>query len=270
MIYRIHIPTPPLSYFIEHFFYYEGHHVEHTMEKFLPDGSMDLLIDLTESPKKLFHNEEGSSFTTYKKSWISGMKTEYILIDASVSSMIGVHFRPGGSYPFFDFPVYELNNMTVEMDCLWNTEIHSIREAILNEREIDNKFQILEKFFMLKGKNKLEPNLFVSYAIDQLQQSPHLWTIAQLSDKIGITQKHLISLFKKHAGLSPKSFARIARFQKVIKEVETKRSIEWTSVAYDCGYYDQAHFIKEFKAFSGINPSAYLTQKGEYRNYLAI
>ena len=105
MIYRIHIPPPPLSYFIEHFFYYEGHQAEHTMEKFLPDGSMDLLIDLTESPKKLFHNEEGSSFTTYKKSWISGMKTEYILIDASVSSMIGVHFRPGGSYPFFDFPV---------------------------------------------------------------------------------------------------------------------------------------------------------------------
>ena len=78
MIYRIHIPPPPLSNFIEHFFYYEGYHAEHKMEKFLPDGSMDLLIDLTETPKKLFHNENGTAFTTYKKSWMSGMKTEYI------------------------------------------------------------------------------------------------------------------------------------------------------------------------------------------------
>lgn len=270
MIYRIHIPPRPLSYFIEHFFYYEGHHAGHKMEKFLPDGSMDMLIDLTESPKKLFHNEEGSSYTTYKKSWISGMKTEYILIDASVSSMIGIHFRPGGTYPFFNFPVCELNDLTIEMDCLWNTEIHSIRDAILSTPEVENKFSILEKYFLLKGKHKLEPNLFVSYAIDQLQQSPQLWTIGKLSDKIGITQKHLINLFKKHAGLSPKLFARIAKFQKVIKEVEAKRSIEWTSVAYDCGYYDQAHFIKEFQAFSGINPSAYLTQRGEYMNYLTV
>ncbi len=95
MIYRIHIPAAPLSFFIEHFFYYEGYQAEHIMDKFLPDGSMDLLIDLTEKPKKLFHNEEGTTYTTYKRSWISGMKTEYILIDASVSSMIGVHFRPG-------------------------------------------------------------------------------------------------------------------------------------------------------------------------------
>ena len=105
MIYRIHIPSPPLSFFIEHFFYYEGLHAEHTMEKFLPDGSVDVLIDLTETPKKLFYDEEGTSYKLYSRSWISGMKTDYILIDASVSNMIGVHFKPGGCYPFVSFPI---------------------------------------------------------------------------------------------------------------------------------------------------------------------
>ena len=85
------------------------------MEKFLPDGSIDLLIDLSETPKKLFVDEKGTSYTTFKKSWISGMKTDYILIDASVSHMIGVHFKPGGCYPFVDFPVAELNNITIEL-----------------------------------------------------------------------------------------------------------------------------------------------------------
>ncbi|HEY6504699.1 MAG TPA: helix-turn-helix transcriptional regulator [Chitinophagaceae bacterium] len=270
MIYRIQIPPPPLSNFIEHFFFYEGYNAEHVMEKFLPDGSMDLLIDLTESPKKLFHNEDGSSFTTYKKSWISGMKTKYILIDASVSSMIGVHFRPGGAYPFFDLPVSELNNITIEMDLLWRSEIHSIRDAILNTKEIEEKFSILENYFLQKGKRRLEPNPLVSYAIEQLQRSPQIWTIDQLSHKVGITQKHLITLFKKYAGLSPKLFARISKFQKVIREVEQQQTIQWTPLAYECGYYDQAHFIKEFQAFSGINPSSYLVQRGEYRNYIPV
>lgn len=270
MIYRIHIPGPPLSYFIAHFFYYEGYQAAHTMEKFLPDGSMDLLIDLTDSPKKLFHNEDGTSYTTYKKSWISGMKTEYILIDASVSCMIGVHFRPGGAYPFFNLPANELNDKTLETDLLWGTEIYSIRDAILNTPGIEGKFSILENYFFGKGKHKLEPNVLVSYAIDQLEKSPQIWTIEQLTNKIGITQKHLITLFKKYAGLSPKLFARISKFQKVIREVEQQKFIEWAPIAYECGYYDQAHFIKEFQAFSGVNPSAYLLQRGEYRNYIPV
>ncbi|MBL7738338.1 MAG: AraC family transcriptional regulator [Chitinophagaceae bacterium] len=270
MTYRIHIPPPPLSFFVEHLFYYEGYQAMHKMEKFLPDGSMDLLIDLTETPKKLFHNETGETYTTYKKSWISGMKTEYILIDASVSSMIGVHFKPGGAYPFFNMPASELNDRTVETDLLWNTEILSIRDAVLNTPVIEDKFSIVEKYLLQKGKNRLDPNVLVNYAIEQLQRSPQIWTIGQLTHKVGITQKHLITLFKKYAGLSPKMFARISKFQKVIREVEQEQSIEWAPIAYECGYYDQAHFIKEFQAFSGINPSAYLSQKGRYRNYIPI
>jgi AraC-like DNA-binding protein len=270
MIYRIHIPQPPLAYFIEHFFYYDGYSAGHTMEKFLPDGSIDLLIDLTDTPKKLFHDESGSSYTTYKKSWVSGMKTDYILIDASVSSMIGVHFKPGGAYPFFDFPVSELTNRTLEADLLWNIEIHDIRDAILGSAMAEDKFGILERYLLAKGRGRMEPNLYVSYAIDELKKSPQVWTIERLAGKVGVTQKHLISLFKNHAGISPKKFARISKFQKVIQELEKHRFIEWAPIAYECGYYDQAHFIREFQAFSGINPSAYLAQKGEYRNYIPI
>jgi len=122
MIYRIYKPGLPLSQCIDFFFYYDGHYAGHTMEKLLPDGSVDLLIDLTESPKKLFHNEEATSYTTLKRSWISGMKTDYILIDASVTNMIGVHFKPGGCYPFVNFPMLELNDLTTELETIWGKE----------------------------------------------------------------------------------------------------------------------------------------------------
>lgn len=270
MIYRIHIPSPPLAYFIEHFFYYDGFHAEHMMEKFLPDGSVDLLIDLTETPKKLFYNEEGTAYSTFRKSWISGMKTEYILIDASVSNMIGVHFKPGGCYPFIDFPMAGLNNLTIEVDLVWGNEIHSIRDAILHEPVIEGRFKILENYFLQKGKNKMDNHALVQYSVTQLMQSPQVWTIKNLSNKTGITQKHLITLFKKYVGLSPKMFSRINKFQKVIKLVERQQKVDWASLAYECGYYDQAHFIREFQAFSGINPISYLEKRGPYRNYLPI
>ena len=73
MIYRLHKPGLPLSQFIDFFFYYQELHTEHSMEKLLPDGSVDLLIDLTGSPKKLFTDEAGTSYTTFKRSWISDL-----------------------------------------------------------------------------------------------------------------------------------------------------------------------------------------------------
>lgn len=270
MIYRIHIPQPPLSYFIEHFFYYDGFHAEHIMEKFLPDGSVDLLIDLMETPKKLFHNEEGTAYTTFKKSWISGMKTNYILIDASVSNMMGVHFKAGGCYPFIDFPMAELNNLTIDANSVLGNEIYTIRDAILHEPVIEKRFTILENYFLQKGKNKMDNHALVHYSVTQLMQSPQVWTIKNLSNKTGITQKHLITLFKKYVGLPPKMFSRINKFQKVIQLVEQQQKVDWASLAYECGYYDQAHFIKEFQAFSGINPVSYLEKRGPYRNYLPV
>lgn len=270
MIYRIHKPGFPLSQFIDFFFYYEGFNSGYTIEKLLPDGAVDLLIDLTESPKKLFYDEEGVSYTTLKKSWISGMKTDYILIDASGSNMIGVHFKPGGCYPFIHFPMVELNDLTIELDLVLGNEANSIREAILHEPCIDKRFSILENYFLQKGKNKMENHALVHYSVNQLAQSPQMWTIKDLSTKTGITQKHLITLFKKYVGLSPKMFSRINKFQKVIRLIEQQKKIDWSMLAYECGYFDQAHFIKEFQAFSGINPAAYLEKRGPYLNFIPI
>jgi AraC-like DNA-binding protein len=129
---------------------------------------------------------------------------------------------------------------------------------------------VLDQYLCKKAKDKLEPNAFISYAIGRLQDSPAVWTIEKLSQKVGYTQKHLISLFKKHAGLSPKVLSRILKFQYVIGQIERQESLDWTDIAYGCGYYDQAHFIKEFRAFSGINPSSYLTQRGDYLNYIPV
>lgn len=131
-------------------------------------------------------------------------------------------------------------------------------------------FEILNKFFLTRLKRNYPFDHLLHFAIQQLVTSPQMWAIKDLAVKLGISQKHLISMFSNKVGLAPKAFSRISKFQKVIHQLESIKRIEWTWIATDCGYYDQSHFIKEFSEFSGVNPSEYLTQRGEYINYLPV
>ena len=77
-------------------------------------------------------------------------------------------------------------------------------------------------------------------------------------------------MFKFHVGMTPKGFLRVIRFQKAIEEISNRTSVDWTSIAHESGYYDQAHFINDFKAFSGYTPSEYAQKQFEYLNYIPV
>ena len=108
------------------------------------------------------------------------------------------------------------------------------------------------------------------YAVKKILSTPHQLTIKALSDKIGYSQKHFIHQFSSHVGLTPKGFLKVMRFQKGIKEIEIQREADWSRIAHESGFYDQSHFINEFKLFSGCTPSEYLRLKTENLNYLAV
>jgi len=94
--------------------------------------------------------------------------------------------------------------------------------------------------------------------------------ITRLADEIGISHKHLLREFDRCVGLRPKAFARVCAFQRVIQWVGWKREIDWADAAVRCGYYDQAHLIREFRAFSSFTPGRYLARRGPFLNYLEV
>jgi AraC-like DNA-binding protein len=163
-----------------------------------------------------------------------------------------------------------LSESVTELDLIWGSLVDEIREQLQSIETHDQKLAMLEAFLLMQAHRSLEANRLISFAVHQLQHSPQFLAIRDLASTIGITQKHLISQFEKVVGLRPKSFARVCKFQKVVNLIEHKDKIEWSAIACDCGYYDQAHFIKEFQSFSGLNPSTYLTQRGEYVNFIPI
>jgi len=271
MLHKLHFPKFPLSQFVENIWYYDGHYASYSREKILPDGAIELIIDLDSWPKKIFDDETTTErFRTVKKAWISGERTRYIVIGTDNTHMIGIRFRPGGAYPFFGFPISELSEWVTELDLIWGRLIYGIRDQLLEIESPEGKLLRFEAFLLEQVKRSLEPNRAIAFAIHQLQHSPQFLAIRDLANQIGITQKHLISQFDRVVGLRPKSFARVSKFHRVLQVIEQKKQIEWASIAYECGYYDQAHFIREFHTFSGVNPSSYLTQKGDYLGYIPL
>ncbi len=91
-----------------------------------------------------------------------------------------------------------------------------------------------------------------------------------MNQAIGYSQKHFIDMFKRQVGIAPKAYLRIIRFQKAINEIEERKEVNWSIISQDCGFYDQAHFINDFKFFSGFTPEEYVHRKNDILNYVPV
>lgn len=270
MIFRLRVPRAPLSYFVENLWFYQDLEVDHTKEKLLPDASMELIIDLGVGPKKLYDHSNLSRSTGYNRCWISGMQREYLVIGTERgSSMMGAHFRTGGAAPFFGFPLSELASSVVELDLLWKREILSVREQLLEAPTIDGKFDILEGYLLTKAQSRLEPDKTIAVALRTLRSWPVL-PLRDLASNLGVSHKQLIARFDCRVGLTPKQVSRLFRFRGCLDAAYKAPDPDWSDIAADCGYYDQAHMIHEFQEFAGMTPAQYRRNRTEYPQYIVV
>jgi AraC-like DNA-binding protein len=271
MLYRTRHPKPELSAFVETFWFYQDLEVDHTKEKLLPDASMELVIDLSEGPKKLYDKRDFNQFTAFDQCWVSGLQRQYIVIGAQAgASMMGVHFRPGGAAPFFTFPISELAGSVVELDLIWKREILALREQLLEAATPDEKFDLLESFLIVKARGNLQPDVTLATAFSMLRAWPVL-SLRDLASQLGLTHKQLLSRFDCRVGVTPKVASRILRFQKALSATaKATTAPDWADLALDCGYYDQAHMIHEFQELAGLTPAAYMRERTQFPLYVAL
>ena len=271
MIYEVHIPSPPLNHFIESFVYYKDHNPLHSVERFLPDGNVYVVIDLTDYPKFIYDNNTLKEIQSCRNIWFSGIRNNYITIPSGRDSeMFIINFHKGKAYPFVEMPMNELTDYVVDGELVMSNEILNMRETLLALSSPKQKFIYAEQYLSRAFARKLQLNPFIDYSVNLILQSPQQLSITYLSEKVGFSQKHFIKIFKEHVGVTPKTFLRIIRFQKALREIEANRTAKWTSIAHESGYYDQAHFINDFKEFSGFTPYQFLNMKSSFTNYVAV
>lgn len=274
MIFRTHQPIAPLNHFIENFIYFDGISASHNLDRFLPDGNTEIIIDLTEKSQSIYDNETLQEIQICRYAWASGVRTRPITIPSGNGSrMFVVTFKKGKAFPFYPLPISELTDLVVDADLVFGSSFHDLREQLLSAKSIDRMFVLVEAFLLQQAGDAICPDLStkcLDYALSSMIRKPTLRRLRELSDEIGYSQKHFIDLFKKQVGVLPKQYLKIMRFQKAICAIETNDFIEWSRTARDSGYYDQAHFIHDFKLFSGFTPNEYIKRKTTTLNYIPV
>ncbi len=271
MIFISHIPESPLDTCVQQIVYYRDYQPEHEKDKFVPDGTTNLIIDLRESPKYIYDNSSLIKKQECSKTWFSGMHTEYLTISSGVDSeMMVITFKPGGVFQFVNTSLAAFTNKVVAANEIFGQAILQVREEMKLETVPEQKIKIAECWLMnCLGKVTFTGQL-VQHFVSRILEEPACIDLKSMARKSGYSQKQFIFLFKKHVGLTPKQLHRIVRFNEILAGIHNKLKVDWPSVFTDCGYYDQAHFIKDFQSFSGINPQKYLEEQGEWPHYIPI
>lgn len=250
---------------------YEGDVTPHSRERRLPDGSMELVINLGDDTLRVDDRHQNEQFQSFHGGVLSGAHSQFSVIDVSLLSLtIGAHFKPGGAAPFLPLPASELDNEVVSLETLWGAAAADLREQLLAAALPESRFRILEQFLLARLAQERESRPAVSFALSAFQVARARPSIAEITEQLGLNPKRFIHLFREEVGLTPKRFCRVLRFQEVLRLIEQGQQIEWADIALGCGYYDQAHFIHDFQDFSGLSPQSYLAQRSAYRNHVPL
>jgi AraC-like DNA-binding protein len=271
MAYRTYIPPPPLSDFVDMFWSYEGYDPPHSRERVIPTGTMQLIVNLREDELRVYDRQDHRRFQSLGGSLISGTHSRFVVIDtASQAFTVGVHFKAGGPQPFLGVSAGELRDADVPLDALWGTKATELRGRLLEAQTPEARFGVLEQALLAQVARPLTHHPAVAFALREFQGMTRTRTVKEVSKRTGLSQRRFIQLFREEVGLTPKLFCRIRRFQEVIRLVGSEPRVEWAELALRCGYFDQAHFVHDFRAFSGTTPTNYLAHRGEHPNHIPL
>ena len=256
MSFLVHYPAPPLSAFVEYFYSPAGP-MPYAIEKVMPMPCADLKINFGD-PFHARRAGEGAATEALRDSWCMGLWDEYHTVTWPTNpDYIGVRFRPGGGFAVLGVEADELANQVVALDAVLGRFAGEVRERLYEAGGAQARFQVLEAL-LTRAIRRWPDSGRIAPALTALAESHGHVQVGDLAQSAGVSQKHLITLFNRIIGVPPKTLARLYRLQYLLDTVDIARPVVWTEVAQDHLYFDQAHFNKDFKRFTGHTPGEYL------------
>ncbi|MBL0047471.1 MAG: helix-turn-helix transcriptional regulator [Bacteroidetes bacterium] len=181
--------------------------------------------------------------------------TRHFHIDGGVG-MIGIVFQPGALYRLTGIPGYLFNNKCQDPQEIFGKRGKEIDGKIANAVDTGERIQLLSDFVLQQQSLLNKDDTFLTSA-SLLEENPWCANLAVLASSLHLSPRQFERRFKTSTGMSPILFSRIARFKKSLLQAEEKLS----DIAYNCGYFDQSHFIRDFKQFYGLRPNQYFSGK---------
>lgn len=243
------------------------------IHKFLSDTSMGIIINF-KSDYEITVNKQIKNCTS--KFVVDGPTKypSYLRFENDLD-IIGIRFNPAGSFVFFDEDIdtFTNNHKILQNSSSW--QIDDLYKSLLNTNTIEDKTKLLDDFLIKKLLNSKKTNTsWLFDFIKRINTKKGDINLLSLCKEFNISIRQLERKFKQEVGLSPKLYSRIIRLRHVKGELSSLEIPDLTTTAYETGFFDQAHFTKEFKFFMNETPKNYLenkrleAKKHDYKKYL--
>jgi AraC-like DNA-binding protein len=255
------IPHDNLKHLIECYWIVESDDTTTKVEKIIPDGFTELIFHYGDPYRKKVNDEWQSQALNLLCGQISSY---FYLENTGRSGIIAVKFMPTGLTQLFDLDMSVYKDKIVDADIVQVKYLSGLREKIIPFKDEDSVKIILDDYFIALAQSAQDSP--VTDAIDLIFKTNGMVSVKEMAEAAGVGERHLERLFKKFVGLSPKYYGRIIRFNYIFQLIQAKKT-PWADIVFQAGYYDQSHFIRNFKAFTGEDPSAYFFEEENMANF---
>jgi len=269
VVYRTFVPPAPFDAFIENIWYWRGFDPGHAKDTIMASGRTGLMINLASDKLTWYDGERYTRRNALAGIAVCGAHTTAFAIDAFQLSNMGVQFKPGGVFAFFGGSARAFENAHIALADLWGADAERLHQRVVQAPTPDDKIAILFRAMVQRFEERAR-HPAVEIALSLFGRSPHRVSVTAAAHEAEVSPKTLIRLFAEQVGMTPKSYLRVARFQRVLGRVHKAANVDWMEVVERHGYYDQPHFIREFKEFSGFTPGEYFRLRGPYLQHVPL
>jgi AraC-like DNA-binding protein len=250
-------PGNALKQYVKCYYIYESETSVAFEDIVFPSGCMEIIFNLGTGKWQTATN---NGFITTPPIELWGQIIQPLPIRSiGKNTMLGIRFFPHGAAYFLNDTIDRFNNKVVDFSDAEGNEADILHSKLLETSAWDKRIDLVENFLLRKlsiSERKPGKAAVISDVMNEIRQDDFFDNIENVASRYGITSRYLQKLFLQYTGLTPKLYSKINRFQNSLRLV-TKKDASLTSIAYDCGYFDQSHFIREFKYFTGFTPSGY-------------
>jgi len=226
-------------------------------QRIIPDGTIEMAFVLGDDIKRYTSEEK---FIIQPRAMVIGQTLDPFYIEPTgYVNIFAVRFYPYGFANFVTMPIKNLANKETPIDVLFGEKTaKALEQKIVSASATKERIEIIEKFLLDKLNDKIIIDTIVKTTIDVLLATNGSEPIKTIIKDDLAKRRQLERNFTKQIGISPKQLGKVIRLQTALKMLLNDKAENLTSIAYESEYYDQAHFIKDFKEFTGISPTSFL------------
>jgi AraC-like DNA-binding protein len=266
MIYREYTATPVLALIVECVWTLDGDAREMAdAQPVLPDGRPEIILHLGDPFERVHGNGERER---QARVIFAGQLLRPLDLRATGRvAVVGIRLRPHGAAALLAEPQHRLVGHTLGLDVLSTSLARDLQQGRERESDTTRVVRMVQEI-LARRVDVSRSDRQVRAAVDQIRRAHGLVTVDALATHVNLTPRHLERRFNQNVGISPKRLARIARFQRALWVFEQLDSPQrGTQTAAECGYADQAHFIRDFSEFAGCAPGAHLLRRAELNGF---